>query len=434
MATKSPRPRILVVGSGGREHAIVWKLAASDRVGKIYSAPGNAGIAQLAQCIPIDAADIDGLARFAREADCDIVVVGPELPLSLGLADRLASQGHAVFGPTAAAARIESSKAYAKGVMERAGIPTACYEVFDDPSTARQAAVAAASQAGSVVVKLDALAAGKGVIVAHGPEEAGAAVDSLAKGAAGDGRFRLIVEECLEGYEASVIGISDGKDVVTLIPAKDHKRAFDCDMGPNTGGMGAVAPAPGIDRDMLEWISDRVLRAAVRQMAEDGVPFVGALFAGLMITDEGPKVLEFNCRFGDPETQAIMPLLRTDLLDLVEASCHGCIGQLKADFNQANSTCVVMASKGYPGSYSTGVPVGIPPELDEGTVIFHAGTRIANGQLVSAGGRVLGVTAVGSSASQSRRRAYDAIGRIGFEGGYCRSDIGLGFGFPGECL
>ncbi|MDD2201624.1 MAG: phosphoribosylamine--glycine ligase [Firmicutes bacterium] len=434
MAIGSPRPKILVVGSGGREHAIVWKLAASDRVGEIYSAPGNAGIAQLAQCAPIDAADIDGLARFAREVDCDIVIVGPELPLSLGLADRLTSQGQAVFGPTAAASRIESSKAYAKGVMERAGIPTACYEVFDDPYRARQAAVAAASRAGSVVVKLDALAAGKGVIVAHNPEEAGAAVDSLAKGAAEDGRLRLIVEECLEGYEASVIGISDGKDVVTLIPAKDHKRAFDGDMGPNTGGMGAVAPAPGIDRDMLEWISDRVLCAAVRQMGEEGVPFVGALFAGLMITDDGPKVLEFNCRFGDPETQAIMPLLDTDLLDLVEASCNGCISQLKADFNQAYSTCVVMASQGYPGHYSTGVPVRIPPELPEGTVIFHAGTRIANSQLVSAGGRVLGVTAVGSSALQSRRRAYDATERIGFEGGYCRSDIGLGIGFAGESL
>ncbi|MDD3599732.1 MAG: phosphoribosylamine--glycine ligase [Bacillota bacterium] len=434
MATRSPRPRILVVGSGGREHAIVWKLAASDRVGEMYAAPGNAGIAQLARCVPIDAADIDGLARFAREASCDMVIVGPELPLSLGLADRLASQGHAVFGPTAAAARIESSKAYAKGVMERAGIPTASYEVFDDPFRARQAAVAVASRAGSVVVKLDALAAGKGVVVAHGPEEAGAAVDSLAKGAAGNDGFRLIIEECLEGYEASIIGISDGKDVVTLVPAKDHKRAFDGDIGPNTGGMGAIAPAPGIDRDMLEWISDRVLLAAVRQMAQEGVPFAGALFAGLMITDDGPKVLEFNCRFGDPETQAIMPLLGIDLLDLVEASCHGCIGQMKADFRKANSTCVVMASKGYPGHYGTGAPIRIPTDLPEETVIFHAGTRIADGRLVSAGGRVLGVTAVGSSTSESRRCAYDAIERIGFEGGYCRSDIGLGIGLPGEDL
>ena len=433
MSSLSTRPNILVVGSGGREHAIVWKLAASDRVGRIYSTPGNAGIERLGQCVPIDVADVEGLARFAQEADCHLVVVGPELPLSLGLADRLAAQGIAVFGPTASAARIESSKAYAKGLMERAGIPTARYGVFDDISKARQAAVAIASDAGRVVVKLDALAAGKGVIVASGPEEAGAAVDSLAESAKAS-NCRLLVEECLEGYEASVIGITDGKDVVTLVPARDHKRAFDGDEGPNTGGMGAVAPAPGIDRAMLDWISNRVLLPAVRQMADEGDPFVGALFAGLMITDEGPKVLEFNCRFGDPETQAIMPLLESDLLDLVEAACHGRIGEMKADFIPGYSTCVVLASNGYPGPYSTGVPVRVPSELPEGTVVFHAGTRISEGQLVSDGGRVLGVTAVGSTQTESRRRAYDAVERIGFEGGYCRSDIGLDVRFTGGGL
>lgn len=459
----SSRLNVLVVGSGGREHALVWKLARNSRIGRIVAAPGNPGIGQLAACAPVGATDVAGLARLARDAECSLVVVGPEAPLAAGLADAMRAQGITVFGPSAAAARIESSKHYAKGVMARAGIPTAYCEAFTDLGRARDAARAIAQEAGGVVVKLDRLAAGKGVVVAGSPEEAGWAVDEL--GAMGGGQgCKILVEERLVGPEASVMCLSDGADIWVLPPARDHKRAFDGDQGPNTGGMGAVAPtslagdAVLTDQAMLAAIERTILRPAIEQMAAEGTPFVGALFAGLMLTSEGPKVLEFNCRLGDPETQAVLPLVDVDLLDLVEAACHGQLGGARAGAAAGSgarsgavvssgrpgqpapmagsgaastgvscglhSTCVVMASPGYPGPHRTGIPIGIPESLPEGLVVFHAGTALDDGQLVSAGGRVLDVVAVGLSAAQSRQLAYDAVGRIGFEGAHYRRDIG----------
>lgn len=464
----SSRLNVLVVGSGGREHAIVWKLARSPRIGRVIAAPGNPGIGRLAACAPVGATDVAGLVRLAREAECSLVVVGPEAPLAAGLADAMRAIGVTVFGPSAAAARIESSKHYAKGVMARAGIPTAHCEAFTDVGRARDAARTIAQEAGGVVVKLDCLAAGKGVVVADSPEEAGRAVDEL--GAMGAGRgCKILVEERLVGPEASVMCLSDGADIWVLPPARDHKRALDGDQGPNTGGMGAVAPASLVyeatqadlgvtltngtaqlardailaDRAMLAEIERTILKPAIDQMAVEGTPFVGALFAGLMLTSEGPKVLEFNCRLGDPETQAVLPLVDVDLLDLVEAACHGQLRGVRAGTGPAqhapvagsggafngtsdglHSTCVVMASPGYPGPHRTGIPVSIPDPLPEGVVAFHAGTALDDGQLVSAGGRVIGVVGIASSAAQSRKLAYDVVGRIGFEGAHYRRDIG----------
>ena len=479
------RPNVLVVGSGGREHAIAWKLAQSPRIGRIVAAPGNPGIGEVAECVSVQATDVAGLVRLAREAECDLVVVGPEAPLAAGLADAVRREGIAVFGPSAAAARIESSKHYAKGIMARAGIPTAHCEAFADPDRARDAARAVVRQAGGVVVKLDSLAAGKGVVVAASPEEAARAVDELYAMGGGHG-CTLLVEERLVGPEASVMCISDGADILVLPPARDHKRALDGDQGPNTGGMGAVAPAELVsgkaavgagaaagdgngngngngngarhaDEAMLAKIERTILRPAIEQMAAEGVPFVGALFAGLMLTAEGPKVLEFNCRFGDPETQAVLPIVDEDLLDLVEAVCYGRLASA-GDANRANMganpgvravaaapealagpnsrptkagrsggahcACVVMASSGYPGAYRTGIPISIPSPLPAGVTLFHAGTALQAGRLVSMGGRVLGVTAVASSAAKSRRLAYDAVDRIGFDGAHYRRDIG----------
>jgi phosphoribosylamine--glycine ligase len=508
MRTRNPSSRlnVLVVGSGGREHAIVWKLARSPRIGRIVAAPGNPGIGRLAACAPVGATDVAGLVRLARETECSLVVVGPEAPLAAGLADVMRDQGMAVFGPSAAAARIESSKHYAKGVMARAGIPTARCEAFTDLGRARDVARATAQEAGGVVVKLDCLAAGKGVVVAGSPEEAGRAVDELS--AMGGRRgCRILVEERLVGPEASVMCLSDGADIWVLPPARDHKRALDGDQGPNTGGMGAVAPASlaadameadsGVmmtdgptrsalgaglavsevrptsaaeltDKAILADIERTILKPAIEQMAAEGTPFVGALFAGLMLTSEGPRVLEFNCRLGDPETQAVLPLVDVDLLDLVEAACHGHLGRVgvgvgvgvdtgsagsrrgpgvgvssgsgrlghqapMVGFGAASSgiscglhsTCVVMASPGYPGPHKTGIPIGIPDPLPEGVVVFHAGTALDDGQLVSAGGRVLDVVGVASSAAQSRQLAYDAVEQIGFEGAHYRRDIGV---------
>lgn len=467
LSDRRSRPNVLVVGSGGREHAIAWKLAQSSRIGRIVAAPGNPGIGEIAECALVKATDVAGLVRLAREAECDLVVVGPEAPLAAGLADAVRREGIAVFGPSAAAARIESSKHYAKGIMARAGISTARCEAFTQPDLARDAARAVARQAGGVVVKLDSLAAGKGVVVAESPEEAARAVDELhAMGGPGG---TLLVEERLVGPEASVMCISDGADIWVLPPARDHKRALDGDQGPNTGGMGAVAPALLVDgegarhgdeavssgsamnadhaeladRAMLANIERTILRPAIEQMAAEGVPFVGALFAGLMLTAEGPKVLEFNCRLGDPETQAVLPIVDEDLLDLMEAACYGRLASAVAAAPEASAgpnprpapgkvgrsdgahcTCVVMASPGYPGPYRVGIPIDIPGRLPAGVTLFHAGTALQAGGLVSAGGRVLGVTAVASSAAKSRRLAYDAVDRIGFDGAHYRRDIG----------
>lgn len=426
MSASSSPCDVLVVGAGGREHAIAWKLAASSRVRRVFAAPGNPGIGRVAQCVPIAATDIGGIVRFVRESGCRYTVVGPELPLSLGLADALREQGFAVFGPDAGAARIESSKSYGKSLMDRAGIPTAAYEVFDEPSRAREAAMWAARESGNgVVVKLDGLAAGKGVVVADTPEEAGRAVDALASGAHGESSARIIVEERLVGEEASVMCVSDGSAVCMLAPARDHKRSLDGDEGPNTGGMGAVAP---VDMPDLPWIREAILQPAIAQLAADGHPFVGVLFAGLMLTANGPRVLEFNCRMGDPETQAVLPLLESDITDLIEAACHGGLNPDLPSFRCSHSVCVVMASPGYPGDHPVGIPIQIPARLERGdgdSVVFHAGTAMLDGQLVSSGGRVLGVTALGDDLSCARAKAYTAVEAIKFDGAHYRRDIGM---------
>lgn len=412
---------VLIIGSGGREHAIAWKAAQSPNVDRIYVAPGNPGIGEHAELIPVKATDIDGIVSYAKELRPDLTIVGPEMPLSLGVADALLSHGLAVFGPSRAAARIESSKAFSKDLMTRAGVPTAGYEVFHDADAARDAA---RSWGGPLVVKLDGLAAGKGVVVADSPEMAAAAVDELA--AMGGNGARFILEERLSGFEVSVFGISDGTDVQVLLPAQDHKRAYDGDRGPNTGGMGAVAPVTGFSDDDLARVGDTVLLPTIRQLAHDGTPFVGVLFAGLMMTGDGPKVLEFNCRFGDPETEAILPLLETDLIELAKAACRGELSRMKVEFKPKHSVCVVMASPGYPAAPRTGQEIVLPPKesLPDDVTIFHAGTAFADGKLVSAGGRVLAVTAVGDGFEDARRSAYNAVEAIKFKGSHYRGDIG----------
>lgn len=396
----------------------------------MYTAPGNPGIATVAQLAPVAANDIQGIVDLADQLRPGMVVVGPEAPLAMGAVDALAARGHAAFGPTRAAARIEWSKAFAKELMMRAGVPTARYEVYEDPEEAQ---AAASSWGGPVVVKLDGLAAGKGVIVADSPADGVEAVRELAAysaqaapGGAAHGAPRFILEEKLEGYEVSVFGISDGRHVVPLVPAQDHKRAYDGDEGPNTGGMGAVAPVPRLSAEEFATIASTVLEPAIRQLADEGIPFVGTLFAGLMITAEGPKVLEFNCRFGDPETQAVLPLMRADFAELVEAACRGGLDGMTVEFERKYSACVVMAASGYPERVVTGQPIVLPDAaaLGDDTLLFHAGTALREGQLVTAGGRVLAVTAIGDDLEEARGRAYSAVHRIQFDGAHFRTDIG----------
>ncbi len=416
--------RVLVIGSGGREHAICWALAKGPEVEAIYAAPGNPGMAELARIIPVKADDIQGIVRCANELAPDLTVIGPEVPLALGVVDALAAAGHRAFGPGAAAARIESSKSFAKAVMDRAGVPTARYEVLEGAAAARAAAL---EWGGPVVVKLDGLAAGKGVVVADSPGEGALAVDELAA-AAGAAEPRFILEERLSGYEVSAFAVSDGANIKMLLPAQDHKRAFDGDAGPNTGGMGAVAPVPRVTAEQLREIGEGIMAPTIGQLAAEGAPFVGVLFAGLMITDDGPRVLEFNCRLGDPETQAVLPLLRTPFVEVVDAACQpgGLAGGGDLEFAPAAAACVVVAAPGYPGQVTTGQELVLPrhAELGDDALLFHSGTAMRYGRLVAAGGRVVSVTGIGSDLDAARHRAYDAVRKIGFPGSHYRMDIG----------
>lgn len=413
---------ILVVGSGGREHAIVWKLAQSHLVKKIYVAPGNPGMMPDAELVPIAVEDIEGLKGFALEKGCDLTVVGPEVPLSLGITDVFEASGLKVFGPSKAAARIESSKAFAKDFMVRNGIPTAGYEEFDSASAAIEYL---STNDGPIVVKLDGLAAGKGVVVARDSKEAIEAVRELSSG---EEKCHIILEEMLVGTEASILCVSDGQNFCTLLPAQDHKRIGDSNTGPNTGGMGAIAPAPAVDISDIGEITEKVFKPAIAGMAREGYPFVGVLFAGLMMTENGVKVLEFNCRMGDPETQAILPLLKSDFAELLWLATNGRLDGHMPEFYDMSSVCLVMSSKGYPGRYDKGIAMELPKlgSFDQSRcVIFHAGTAMKDGKLVTNGGRVLGVTAVGSSMGEARQKAYDIAREVRFEGAYYRSDIGL---------
>jgi phosphoribosylamine--glycine ligase len=415
---------VLIVGGGGREHALAWKISRSPLVRALFAAPGNPGIARVAKPVALDARDVDGIVRFAREDQIDLVVIGPEGPLVAGLADLVAKQGIAVFGPTAAAAEIEGSKAFAKDVMQAAGILTAEYAAFTDLDSA---VAYARARGGKVVVKADGLAAGKGVVVCGDPGEAEAALRAmLIEGAHGAAGAKVIVEERLEGPEASCIAFTDGERVRMLAAAQDHKRIFDGDRGPNTGGMGAFSPTPNVGPELLADVERTVLLPAVREMARRGRPFRGALYAGLMLTPKGPRVLEFNARLGDPETQPILMRMRNDIVPALLATARGDLSGFALDFDARASVGVVLAAEGYPGNVASGdVIEGADAAFPDDVQVFHAGTaRGQDGRVVTSGGRVLTVCALGQGLDDAARRAYEAIGRIRFRGMQYRKDIG----------
>jgi phosphoribosylamine--glycine ligase len=419
--------RCLVVGSGGREHALAWKIAGSPGVSEVLAAPGSDGMGDCARCLPeVAAKDFDAVVAAARGESADLVVVGPEDPLAAGLADRLREAGIAVFGPSAEAARLEASKAFAKEFMARHGVPTASFGIFDELAAAR---AHVRERGGPCVVKADGLAAGKGVAICEGPDEARAALEEI-MGARrfGEAGARVVIEERLEGEEASYYAITDGERVVTLAAAQDHKRALDGDRGENTGGMGAYSPAPVLSDAVEKRVLEEIVHPTIRGMAREGRPYTGVLYVGLMIDATGaPRVVEFNVRFGDPETQPLMLRMQGDLVPLLEGAARGSLdpGAIRLGWGDA-AVCVVLASAGYPRAYEAGKPISGLEELrDEADlVVFHAGTRRrADGRFETAGGRVLGVTARGASVAEARQRAYAAADRIHFEGRQLRRDI-----------
>jgi phosphoribosylamine--glycine ligase len=416
--------RVLIVGSGGREHALAWKLSQSPGLSRLYAAPGNSGIARLAECVPIKADAISELVMFAEREQVDLTVVGPELPLTLGIADLLRARGLACFGPDRGAARVESSKAFAKALMSRHGIPTARARSFTDPTDAAGYARAVAAP---LVVKADGLAAGKGVTVCRDLPSALEAIEQImVKKVFGVAGETVVIEECLQGEEASFFALTDGAEVVPLEAVQDHKAVFDGDQGPNTGGMGAYSPPPSVSDRLAHEITERVMIPTVRALAEAGHPYRGLLYAGLMLTAGGPKVLEFNARFGDPETQPLLLRLEDDLLPVLHAAATGDALPKSLRFGLKAAVCVVLASGGYPGEYVTGKPItGIEAaEALADVVVFHAGTTKSDGHLVTAGGRVLGVTALGGSVGAAIERAYEAVSKIHFDGMHYRRDIG----------
>jgi len=417
--------RILVVGGGGREHALAWKIADSPEAEKIYAAPGNPGIEEFGECVDIASDDIDGLVRFAIEKGIGLTVVGPEDPLAAGIVDTFTAQGLRCFGPSFRAAEIEANKAFTNDLLRRHNIPSPEFEAFASPEPAREYIRSRAAP--PIVVKASGLAKGKGVTVATTVEEALAAVDDAMVrkifGPAGD---LVVVEECLVGEEASVIVLTDGETIRTLASSQDHKRALDGDQGPNTGGMGAYAPAPVITPGMMARIEQEILMPTIRAMAVEDRPYKGALYAGLMITDDGPKVLEYNCRFGDPETQVVLPLLRTDLVELLTATCEGRLAGTSVEHEDRAAVCVVLASGGYPGPYEKGKRIEGLEEVGqmEDVIVFQAGTARQDGELVTNGGRVLGVTVVRPDIRQAVESANEAADGICFEGMQRRRDIG----------
>ncbi|WP_146414140.1 MULTISPECIES: phosphoribosylamine--glycine ligase [Crateriforma] len=422
--------KVLVVGGGGREHALAWKIGQSPRVETVYVAPGNAGTAIDAVNVPIPATDIPALIDFAKTESIDLTVVGPEAPLVAGIVDQMNDAGLRVFGPSAAAAELEGSKVFCKNLLHSADIPTADYRTFRDAGDATRYIKDRYSEPGdsvSVVVKADGLAAGKGVIVCSTREEALDAIDRIAgRREFGEAGKELIIEERLTGQEASVLAITDGETIVTLPAAQDHKPAHDGDTGPNTGGMGAYCPTPIVDEALMAKVESDVLVPIVHAMKRARRPFKGVLYAGLMLTPAGPKVLEFNVRFGDPECQPLLMRLQSDLVDVIEAAVDGRLGEIEdLKWDPRPSICVVMASEGYPGDYEKGRPIsGLEQAAElEDVKVFHAGTDVVDGQVVNTGGRVLGVTAVGDSISKAKLQAYTAVKHIRWQGAWCRKDI-----------
>lgn len=416
--------KVLVVGGGGREHVLVWKVLSSPHVDQVLAAPGNAGIGEVAECAEVEAEDVDGLLRLAEREKVDLTIVGPEAPLALGIVDRFREAGLKIFGPTKEAAKIESSKVFAKELMAKYGIPTARFEVFDDPNKARNYIRKAGTP---IVVKADGLAAGKGSIVCRTLDEAYGAVERIMEEKEfGDAGNLIVVEEMLVGEEASILAITDGEAIKPLLPSQDHKPVYDGDRGPNTGGMGAYAPAPVVTEEVARTVMEGILRPAVEGMAKEGTEYRGVLYAGLMITREGPKVLEFNCRFGDPESQAVLPLFEGDLVEVLEATIEGRLEEAEVRNSQGAAVCVVLASGGYPGKYEKGKVIEGLDELQdmEDVLVFHAGTAKRDGKLVTDGGRVLGVTALGQDIPRAIERAYEAVAKVHFEGMHYRRDIG----------
>jgi len=416
---------ILIVGGGGREHALAWKIAQSPRAERVFVAPGNAGTAADAENVPIPADDFSALIKFAQQHDVALTVVGPEAPLAMGIVDAFDQAGLRAFGPGKAAAELEASKVFCKNLLRSADVPTAEYQTFDNPADALK--FLKDREDVPIVVKADGLAAGKGVIVCSGRDEALRAVDMITRQRVfGEAGNRLVIEERLHGQEASVLAVTDSRTIVTLQPAQDHKPAHDGDTGPNTGGMGAYCPAPLVDDQMLHWIEQHVLVPTVHAMRRARRAFSGVLYAGLMITNQGPKVLEYNARFGDPECQPLLMRLKTDLVDLLEAAVDGRLDQIEPlDWDPRPAVCVVMASEGYPGSYTKGHPIRGLEDAQKlpDTKIFHAGTATADGRVVTAGGRVLGVTALGTNIAHAKLGAYRAVKCIRWPGAWCRKDI-----------
>jgi phosphoribosylamine--glycine ligase len=415
--------KVLVVGGGAREHTLVWKLSQSPAVAQIFTAPGNAGTGLIAENVGLKPTDVEALARFASEESIDLTVVGPEAPLADGIVDLFQGRQIPIFGPSKGAAEIESSKVFSKELMQRYGIPTARSQTF---TSAMEAKDYVKIQPSPIVIKADGLAAGKGAIVAGSTEEALEALSEVMEnrvfGNAGD---RVLVEECLTGKEVSLLALTDGKTVVPMMPACDYKRVGDGDEGPNTGGMGSYCPPGFFGGDMIQEVKETILEPTVRALAEEGRRYKGVLYAGLMITDEGPKVIEFNARFGDPETQAILPLLRSDLSELMIAVVEERLDAVDIEWSDGACVGVVLASGGYPGKYETGLPIAGLDAVDEDIVVFHAGTKYVDGSILTDGGRVLTVVGTGKDIADARERVYANIYRISFEGCHYRGDIGL---------
>ncbi len=417
--------KLLMIGSGGREHALIRKLKESPRVEKIYCAPGNGGISCDAACVAVSAMDIEGVVAFSKAHQIDLVFVAPDDPLAAGMVDALEAEGIRAFGPSKVAAEIESSKVFSKNLMKKYGIPTARYEVFDAPEKAL--AYIMAQNAWPAVIKADGLALGKGVVIAQNEAEAGDALHSMMEDKIfGESGSRVVVEEFLTGPEVSVLAFTDGETVKPMVSSMDHKRAYDGDKGPNTGGMGTISPNPYYTPEIAARCMEEIFLPTVRAMQQEGRPFKGCLYFGLMLTPDGPKVIEYNSRFGDPETQVVLPRLKTPLIDIVEAVADGRLARLEIEWDENACACVVMASGGYPKTYPKGIVI---EGLDEngqipGAIVYHAGTARKDGKFVTAGGRVLGVTACGDTLEEALQKAYEGVHRIRFEGAHYRKDIG----------
>ena len=414
---------ILILGSGGREHSLAWAVMQNPKCDRLIVAPGNAGIAAIADCAALDILDGDAVAAFANEESIDLVIIGPEAPLEAGVSDRLRAAGLSVFGPTKAAAQLETSKSFTKTICDAAGAPTAAWAEFE---TEAEALAHVAETGAPIVIKADGLAAGKGVVVAMTLDEARAAIRDMFAGGFGQAGAKVVIEEFMDGEEASFFVLVDGDDIVPVGTAQDHKRAFDGDRGPNTGGMGAYSPAPCMTDDITRATLERIVRPCMAEMARRGMPYSGVLFVGLMIEDGAPRLVEFNCRFGDPECQALMLRLGAQALDLIQACAEGRLSEVSPNWADDHAISVVMAARGYPGAYEKGSEIKGLKDMPETSseIVFHAGSARQDGRIVANGGRVLGVTARGATLQEARDRAYAMVGRIDWPEGFCRADIG----------